>query len=183
MLAFTGCRISELDNFYISGLKGNRIYWRVGKNQKGLRMCILPQWYLNELMHYRSNPEYKFDSKHLFGIKACTFQRRFSKEIRGKLPNEWQEMGRFYTNRGWDRVYLFQLKGLRKTWATHCFSRYWHHYGSPSVALEATCKEMKHSNKGITLSHYIEELDLVRGREKQYIHEIIKPEVQLTLGV
>ena len=76
------------------------------------------------------------------------------------------------------------MRGLRKTFATHTFYRYWGKLGSPSAAMEMTAKRMKHSSKGITVTHYIEDGDILRMKQhaNKEIHEILKDSIQTNIN-
>jgi hypothetical protein len=63
------------------------------------------------------------------------------------------------------KEFVLQMKSLRKSFATITFWHYWEEYKDASVGMYMTCKHMKHSTTGMTVSHYIEQGDRM-NREK-----------------
>lgn len=64
--------------------------------------------------------------------------------------------------------YRYSWSGFRKTFQTLVFAYYWKKYQDSGVALEMVSKRMKHSSKGITAKHYIENVDSIQAN--QYLH-------------
>lgn len=158
MLFLTGCRIHELNSMETSNIVGNRIYWKLGKNQHTSRVEVLPLSYLKELKHYREHN--RVYGKRMFGISGDTFRRYFNKDVRPRLSEIWQRK----VETPFDRLkgrkeYLIQLKGLRKDFQTLEFAKQLKKWKSSEVALEFTSKRMKHSSKKITAYHYIVNFD------------------------
>lgn len=183
MLAGSGCRISELDNMKVTGLRGNRLYWNVGKNQRGTRYVDLPDWYIEEYKAYRSRQDYKFSSS-FFGIKKSTFCRDFDKRIRPMLGGGWTLRTQRFDGFRWKYGgYKYQLKGFRKAYVTHRFYREWDKLNSAGAAIEMVCRDMHHSSKGMTVSHYIEDGEKLNMRSwaEKSIWEIIKGRLQMCL--
>lgn len=163
MLAYTGCRVSELDNMFMSNLSERTIRWRCGKNQKGSREETLPRTYFEELIHYRAH--YRTDDQRVFGFSHITFSRRFNM-ARATIGGSWVEKGRGCTNgtKAYPH-YRLQLRYFRKTFQTICFKHYYEKYNDASVALEWVSKRMRHSSEHLTAYHYIQNLDHLRVTE------------------
>lgn len=160
----TGCRMQEASDQTVEGahgyLRGNWVYWQVGKNQDhGWRKEYLPSWWLEEWMHYRK--DHKVIPGKFFSMSPETYGREFNKKIRPLFGEAWQARSAVPRHIGGKVVheYLLQLKGCRKSFATCVFWQAWEKYGSAHVASEMTCKRLRHSNKGITVQHYIEDSD------------------------
>ena len=79
------------------------------------------------------------------------------------LAKEWHEKS--VVPHGVAIEHILQLKGLRKSFATLCFWGCWDEYNSSDVAMHLTCKRMRHSTTGMTVSHYIEQGERMK-REK-----------------
>lgn len=154
LLLLTGARISELDNMTISCIFGNRLIWKVGKNQRGaMREAFLPTSFLRELNTLRKN--HRCD-QHLLPVNHDTFRRYFNKN-RHRLGQEWLEKHLMPKR---DRIgveYVLQVKGLRKLHSTATFVREFEKWKSAEVALEMTSKEMKHNSNHMTAYHYLRE--------------------------
>jgi len=161
MLYLTGCRINEIDRFRMDLFIGNKVYWPLGKNQRGMRSVELPQEYLDELLAYRKR-NYKFEGTRLFNITGDTFARYFNRDIRPRLSREWNLLivGHEKSYLKCDEYYL-QIKGLRKLRQTIIFHENYMKWKDAGVALEMTSKEMKHSSTRITAYHYIRDFDSV----------------------
>ncbi len=172
MLFLTGCRISELSNMKPEFLFGNILYWGLGKNQKGYRKERLPEFYLRELDEYRRTN--RIPAGFLFGIDGNTLNRYFTRDVRPKLGKDWQR--RRFKPRGneFGKGYVYQLKGLRKTFQTLYFADQLKKWKSSEVALEMTSKKMRHSSRRVTAYHYLCEfdnlkIDRFRGTQPAYL--------------
>jgi integrase len=158
MCGITGCRIRELNNMELDRIFGKIIYWNTAKNQCSVRKMELPESYIKELETYRRNNYVKGNK--LFGISSDTFRRRFNKIIRPKLGERWNIKRPLFLKNGKCRIeYRLQLKGLRKTYQTKAFVKFYDKWGDANIAMEKVCKEMKHSSKHITSYHYVENLN------------------------
>lgn len=166
MLFYTGCRMSELDNMKPELLVNNWLYWGLGKNQKGFRKVKLPDRFISELAFYRS--KHKVSQANIFGIKHTTFRRMFNRDIRPNLNNNWKRKRLVVKKNELTTEYEYQLKGLRKNYQTFTFNKNLEKWGDSKIALEFTSKDMKHSNTGITLKHYVENNDKLNI--KQYLN-------------
>lgn len=166
-LFLTGCRPSEamnaeFNNKNKSFIQGNYFYWRVGKNQKGQwRQEYLPSVFLEELNAYRIS--HKCYANKIFHTDNKVFTKCFNEKIRPYLGDKWRERTAVKVNRNYQ--YILQVKGFRKTMLTLCFWEYWEKYNSAEVALIMTCKRARHSHKGMTADHYIEDSERM-NREK-----------------
>jgi hypothetical protein len=158
LLFLSGARVCELDRMSIDNLSGNELLWRPAKNQfrSRPRKAILPMEFLTEISEMRR----KFGAtKTILPINSHTFRRYFTK-LRHKLGGEWLE--RLKTAKG-GRVtleYKYQLKGLRKLFATKVFFEKMKQFNSAECALLFACKELRHSSNKMTADHYlIEDVD------------------------
>lgn len=164
-LFLTGCRLSELPRMRFSGdcsyVKGCYVFWRPGKRQDHLwRREYLPPWYLRELMYYRQNNPIMDD--HLFGIDWTTLRRYFNRDVRPHLGRDWNLLT-MTPRRNW-KDYQFQLKGIRKSFATLLFfneaNDNWN--GDYDVALQFISKRMCHSSVQMTAHHYLNSFELLK---------------------
>jgi len=154
MLFLTGCRISELDNMRVSLMRGNHIWWTLGKRQKGRRHKVLPEWFIKELILMRKGQDYHSDK--LFSIGHAVFRRQFNVQTRPLLSKEWQEYQPCLKEGQLQREYALQLKGLRKTYATMKFFKIYRELQDAGAAVQFVSKDMQHSSQGLTSRHYIE---------------------------
>lgn len=158
MLVISGCRVCELDRMRYANLMDGTIYWRLGKNQRAMRKCKLPPQYLKEIEYYR---EHNRHDANLFGVDAHTFRRYFNRCVRPRLGPEWNEKiaehaaGPKRKNFATSEGFRFQLKGLRKNYATLRFVENWTKYDDAQVGMEFTCKDLHHSSNHMTATHYI----------------------------
>ncbi|MGV8169233.1 MAG: hypothetical protein ACP5N3_04220 [Candidatus Nanoarchaeia archaeon] len=166
MLAFTGCRLAELDNMRWSLLKEEWLYWKLGKNQTSYRKVKLPSQYIQELRDYRES--HKVVADVLFGLTSDSFRRHFNRYTRGLIGDEWLLKSEFLKNGFFVPEYKLQLKGLRKTYQTLLFKKELEKWDNPEVALQFTCKEMRHSSERITAYHYLVNFDSI-GAEKNIV--------------
>jgi len=156
VLAETGARIQALDNMRRERLIGDVLYWNDGKGKGHHRAAKLSPQLLEELTEYRRFNRV-YDSR-LFGISAESFRRSFNGEGRALLGGEWKV--KVIRPRETLRIgYKYQLKGLRKNFATKRFKDYWEKYQDASVAVQFTARDMKHKSDHITTTHYIKELE------------------------
>lgn len=158
MLAYTGCRVSELEKFLVSDFVGNTVWWRPGKNQKGKRKETLPDCYLEELKFYRAS--HKVYGDKLFGAKASTFRTKFCR-WRQQAGGEWLEKESIESNLGSNVPYKLKLKGFRKTFQTVLFKYYYEKYNDHNIALGFVSKRMRHSTVDMTLRHYIDNYEKI----------------------
>lgn len=153
---------------YCKNIKGHTLYWQCGKNQKGYRTAYIPDYALQELIRYKE--ETKTSTEKLFGITSETYRRHMSTARRTILNKNWRiKVSRLYKNQVTEHEYMLETKGIRKSFATFIFSRYWKKYGSADTAMLMTSKEMNHSSKHMTSRHYIEDAD--RTKMIDYINE------------
>lgn len=162
-LFLTGARPSEFDKAEINGtesfLKGNWYYWRVGKNQdKGWRKEYLPDAWLSEWREYRRRS--RVFSDRMFSISSETVGRYFNRDIRPRLGSAWQERTITARKNG-VHEFILQLKGLRKSFGCLALYQEYFHWKDWSVALEFTCQRYRHSNKGITVQHYLKDIKML----------------------
>lgn len=155
LLAATGSRIQELDAMDPANLLDDVLHWCPGKNQKGLRHERLPVPLVEEITYHRRH--HRVTNSRLLGPNAQTLTRKFNKE-RTQLNGAWTERRpRYRRVFGRDEGWRCTLKGFRKTFQTVLFAYFYKKYGDAYVAAEMVAKRMKHSDKGITLQHYIED--------------------------
>ena len=159
LLTLTGCRICELDNMGINSIGCGFLYWKTGKNQKGFRKEDLPDWFMSELQYHIDNNH--CSNNRLFDFKGNSFRRIFNKEIRPKLNSNWQIKYIKANKKYAVEEYAYQLKGLRHNFASLDFYNNFCKWGG-TVALEFTCKRMKHSSYKITCGHYIGGFDKLK---------------------
>lgn len=160
MLAFTGCRPSELERMYLTdgpdgcGIKNNHIYWLPGKRQTGYRKEFLPEWYIQELEEYRRT--HRVYENKIFGIKYSVCRRYLHKD-RVKIGGLWTERQEGPINKSYigKADLKLQLKGFRKSFGSVIFKDFWEEFGDAGAAVQFTCQRMGHSNMGITVGHYI----------------------------
>lgn len=157
-LFLTGCRTSEACKMEFEGkdsfIKGNYVFWRCGKNQKGIwRKEYLPDFFLKELDQYKKQTKGVYGK--LFHTAPKSMSKYFTDQIRPYLSADWHE--RAVVPHGLALEHILQLKGLRKSFATLCFWGYWDEYNSADVGMHLVCKRMRHSTTGMTVSHYIEQ--------------------------
>lgn len=183
MLYYSGCRISELDNMKVNGFVKNVLFWRVGKNQSGSRSVVLPESFILELRQHRN--EHKVRGIQLFSITSASFKRRFDSHVRPLLGQRWLQRTGLHGRNGFTKEYELQLKGLRKTFATHLFYRTWKKLGDATAAIEFTSKYLKHSSKGMTTMHYLENYDVLHLDKfgRMSLDEIINYKNQQTLHI
>lgn len=159
MLAYTGCRISELSIMETRDLNDLVISWRLGKNQVGRRKESLPESFVQELKFYRANN--LTDSTRLFGVSHVTFRTRFNR-LRKTVGGIWAEHSEDDLRADkTKKPYLLRLKGFRKTFQTVLFKYYIEKYGDAAVALEFVSRRMKHSSTHMTAYHYIENYEVI----------------------
>lgn len=158
MLALTGCRLSELDRMRTDNLRGNVLYWRLGKNQRGWRAEPLPDWYIAELAEYHARHRTALGK--LFGPGAHTLRRYFNRDVRPLLGAEWQ-VKRDHPGYIHEEPFVLQLKSLRKSYATTIFFREYRHWKDAGVALQFTSKKLRHSCERITAYHYLQHLEQI----------------------
>lgn len=162
LLALTGCRVAELDRLNPRNLAEGWIYWQPGKNQRGWRRELLPRWFLQELALYRET--HRVPQARMLGYQGHVLRRYFNRDVRPFLGRAWNTKrflpnGRRYKEHINVDSYTLQLKGFRKSFATTIFYREYQRWGDAGVALEFTSKRMRHSTKGMTAYHYLEEFD------------------------
>jgi len=160
MLFYTGCRASELDRMTPELIYENLIYWEPGKGQKGFRKEALPIPYIKELACYRET--HRVRTNKLFSCTTGTFRRYFDRDVRPQLSPAWNMKRLNIRSNAFGQEYALQLKGLRKTFATLVFAKEWQKWGAAEVAMEFACKRMKHSSKGMTVSHYLDNFESLR---------------------
>lgn len=183
LLALTGARISELKNMGLSGLRGNILVWKTGKNQKGYRRVELPEWFIKELFYHLDN--HNHPSKGFFDFDGGVLRHVLNKQIRPCLGGLWQQKRPCPTGRGALKYeYLLQVKGLRACYATLKFYNNFKKWGA-TLAVECTAAAMRHSSYKMTAGHYVvgnfARLDIEKygGYE---IKDIIKLASQRKLG-
>jgi integrase len=153
-LLYTGCRISELDNMQPQNIVQNHLYWKTGKNQTGYRMEKMPIEWMEELLLYRKR--YKCSMSKLFHQKGRTFVEKFDRFIRPNLSAEWRWKRLVLTNKGFAPENVYRIKCLRKNYQTLKFNDKFREYKDGNVAIEFMSKAMRHSSKGLTVYHYVE---------------------------
>lgn len=178
MLFFTGCRITELDRMHQSQIEENKIYWKLGKNQKQHRWEYLPQKYLEELIEYRKT--HRVYGDRLFGVSSATFKSYFDKEMRSKLSSVWLERIRVYGHNMHTWQYRYQIKGLRKNFQSLIFHQLWKKYNDANVAVLMVQKRMRHKSERITAIHYIQECEHLQIQDylKKDMEEIAQSAIE-----
>jgi integrase len=165
-LFYTGCRPCETEKALICNiLKRHIIWWYPGKRQKDPRKEVLPKEFIDELeyMHTKTAcPQNK-----LFPFTGQSATRQFNKYWRPKYP-EWNEKAEALTKNGFVQHYKMQIMGIRKTFATLWFYKYWKYYDDANVAVLMVSKKMRHSSINITAYHYIQECDRIQAHK--YLH-------------
>jgi integrase len=169
LLFLTGCRLSELPRMRFNGtdsfIKGQWLYWRVGKNQRGQwRKEWLSEAYLKELLYYRQTHRVRDD--YLIGIGWTTLRRYFNRDVRPNLSLRWREMSLTPT-RNKINNYKFMLKGIRKSFATLAFANEYLKWKDPTAALHFVSKKLCHSTIDITMHHYLNEFEALNMLEYQ----------------
>lgn len=159
----TGCRGKELDKIDPNKQSNGFIFWQLGKNQtKQYRKEYIGVKWWEEYDHYRHKQGVPRNK--LFHINNETLRTYFCKQLRPKLSSAWQE--KIPVMRSGEIRYEFRYTwgGLRKTFQTLLFATLWERYKDSGVALEMTSKRMKHSSKGITAKHYIENAENIEAK-------------------
>jgi integrase len=161
MLFLTGCRINELKNFRMKNLYSlkngyYKVYWSLGKNQTGYRSTIIPPRYIKELKEYRENNKHYSDL--MFSAEPRSFARLFDRH-RKHLGGDWYRKAPLFGGGTIKEEYLYQLKGLRKTFATWTFYRLYKKYRDYNISLEFTSRDLHHSTKNMTATHYIKNFE------------------------
>jgi integrase len=189
MCAITGCRIREMEKMKVSLLYKHQakegwamIYWKTGKNQTGYRKEELPDYFFEEIKYYRENNRVFADR--LFSPDARSFRKYFNDNIRPILSKEWNEWVSVPNQNAAVKLeHRFQLKGLRKSWATLCFAKEYNKWKDAFMAIEEASKRMKHSSKQMTSHHYLKhysELNI-----EKYLHlkpyDILRDQRQLKI--
>lgn len=158
VLQQTGCRMKETDYMRYSYIKDGVLFWKLGKNQKGyFRKEQLSPALLAEIELMRQHTRIMGDC--LFPAKAETFGRYYRKFIFPFLSSAWHEKREVLRPSGFASNYRYQLKGFRKNFQTILFYHYWKEYNDAGVGLELVSKRMKHSSTGMTIRHYIENVN------------------------
>lgn len=157
ILALTGARPSELEKMGLEradggGLYGNKLYWRMGKNQKGWRSEPLPEWFLEELHEYRR--AYPVRTSRLLHYNPVSLRRDLWKH-RAALGGRWSEYAEKTNPASKKQELILQLKGFRKSFGCAVFAGYWEEFGDVTAAMEFTCARLGHSNRGITVANYL----------------------------
>lgn len=181
MLVLTGCRISELDRMRITGIKGNYIFWKLGKNQSDSRHEYIPDYIKKELYYHKMH--YKIRGMQLFSMTHARFRRYFS-DLRHNLSESWiKKIDGFSANVIGQQQYDLQIKGFRKTFATFYFHKFLEKYHSPDVAALFVCKKMRHSGKNMTFNHYVEDGERIDVKKwiKYEIWEIFDTDIQKSI--
>lgn len=175
-LALTGARPSEIEGRSFSEVVFGKYWvWKPRKKQKGMRKESFPDWFWHELKEYSEKGSYS--NNDIFGIKGESLARYINKHIRPKLGGEWlKKRPAFYEDGSFRMVYKYQLKNLRHNFQTLLFWHELHKFSSPDVALCRTSRRMKHSNKRITATHYLEAVDALNMNEYGHLNmgEIIE---------
>lgn len=159
-----GCRPSEINHMNIQNIydfdeNHKIIYWQLGKNQIGSRSELISASLYKEIQDMREI--YRCSSR-ILPVTSDSIRNTFNKAIRPSLSEAWHARKfKPFTKRKINE-FVFELKGIRKTWATIFFWKMYRKYNSYSAALTETCKRMKHSGQKITANHYICEFDLVK---------------------
>ena len=161
LLLDTGCRIVEVDRMRWSGLKGNWLYWQIGKNQKGYRKAWIPSHHIKILRDYWENNACVGDR--MLGLNHATLSTRWTKQVRAKLSRKWH-VKKYKPHKAILRTeHKYKLKGFRKTYCTLRFAYYYHKFKDPLVAVLMVQKELKHSSKEMTAIHYIEAMEQIEA--------------------
>ena len=182
IIALTGCRISELNNMGTKSFYGDFLMWKTGKNQKGYRKEKLPNWFLIELSEYLLKNQHSYNN--LFNFKGERLRDLINKDLRPLLKGDWLIKKIKPSKKGAIREeYVFQLKGLRHSFATLDFYNKFLKWGG-TVAVEFTCKRMKHSSYKMTAGHYIGNFKRLNVEKYKYkeIADILKNATQTRLG-
>lgn len=164
-----GCRICEVTRMKRSLIKGNFIYWKLGKNQKSWRKEFISTELIEEIDEYRRT--HRVYSDRILGPTHVSLSQYFIK-MRHTLGPEWNEQVEVVKNDAFCNAYKYQLKGFRKNFQTILFYYYWKKTGSPELAMEMVCKKMKHSSRKITFQHYIENINSIGGDVDKYLGKL-----------
>lgn len=177
-LFYTGCRPCETEKAYLRNLlKQGCIWWYPGKRQKDPRKETLPADLIEEIDYMHRNNRCQYDRVFPFTGKSAT--RQFNKFWRPRMP-EWNVKAEALTKNGFVQHFIFQIMGIRKTFATLWFYKYWKHYGDANVAMLMVSKKMRHSSVNMTAYHYIQECDRIEAHKYIHLlpHEITTHECQ-----
>lgn len=180
-VALVGARICEIENLSLNNFMGQYCLWKPRKNQKGYRKEKLPEWFFQEL-EYMIN-RYPISNTQIFPFNAASLTRRFNKEIRPLLGEEWNKKHPVLMENCKIRlVYNYQLRMLRQNFCTHDYAKEIDNWGY-EVAIEKTAERMRHSSKKITAYHYVQNFDkLDIQRYKHFtMGEILKGSTQSKL--
>lgn len=159
----TGCRQTELSNMFESmmyrTIGGANIFWKCGKNQVGYRKEFLPDYFLEELSYMRAH--YRGFGDRLYSPDARSFRKYFNR-YRCFIGGLWNERQSIITGGVVESEYVYNLNGLRKTFATHVFYQEYQKWKDSGVALEMTSKRMKHSTTHMTAYHYLKNFEQLK---------------------
>ncbi len=155
ILCVTGARLSELNAMGLKSLAYPYLVWKVGKNQRGYRKEILPEWAWNEVRAYLG--AYPASPEHLFSFTGETLTSHFNRYIRPNLSSEWQE--KRWSSGLIKQEYIYQLKSLRHNYATAIFFAELNKWGSADLAISKTSCRMRHSSTRLTAERYLNDAD------------------------
>ncbi len=180
MLALTGCRMASLNRMEITGLLDDKLYFKEAKTGDR-RVIILPNWYIEEYFAFRRNN--RVMHPRMFPISSETLTRYFNRNFRPQLNQKWNQKIS-HSRRGFLVFeFMYQLKGLRKNYATLDFKKNFDEWGNSQIALEFTAKHMKHSSMRMTAYHYLVNFEKL-GIEKyknMTMGEILRHDRQMRL--
>jgi len=161
LLFDTGCRIVEIDRMFWRNVKGNWLYWTIGKNQTGMRRAWLCNKHLKVYKEYWDTHACVGD--HLLGAKGESLANRWRKEVRQHMP----EMQKQYINLNKTLMkdeYLYQAKSFRKTYCTLRYAYFLdQEKGDKVIALLKLQAEMRHSCKEMSYLHYVRDIKKIQA--------------------
>lgn len=182
LLAYTGCRLSEIRKMRRSNIVDGFLFWQCGKNQTESRKEFLPPDFMTEIDDCMKRSRHRSDI--ICDLCGKTVLREFNKLVRPNLSSEWREQRVTMQNEILKYEYKYQLRGLRKNFATLLFWHLWKKYDSSEVALEMVSKRMRHSSQHMTAYHYVESADQIEAAKYAHLlpFELVATSYQARIG-
>lgn len=140
LMALTGCRCSEINNFGVNSFYGEWVIWKPAKKQGGMRKEKLPMWFLKDLELYLQKFPHCDDK--LFPFDQEELRQVLNKRVRPVLGGAWLQ--KTFSRGCIKNEYVLQLRGLRHSWSSLDFYNNFLTWGA-TMAVEMTCKRMRHS--------------------------------------
>lgn len=179
LLVLTGARVTEICRLKTDDFYQNYVFIRLGKNQKGIRKVVLPDWFLIELDQYINN--HNFIGRKLFPFNANGLNRYFNNIIRKQVKGEWLKKTVYTKGNIKGYEWYYQLKGFRHTYQSLKFVNLYDKYKDAGLSAEMVSADMKHHSRALSVRHYIRDLDELQRYKHNSINDLIKDNNQKSL--